>query len=366
MSYYDRITELTTHVPKGLVDFELERIPARTPTQASSEFITNKEQGDWAENLIFRAINESSKNHVAVKYGKSDDLVAGEEGFDDFFQEFQNELDTIGKRPDLLIFRRDDFDEALGFDISRIPHHEITGYVTKAIAGIEVRSSAFLIGRYEEVMRERTDRNTRLALETRDRILGEFMDLLDHDSRRQYIPVLQSITAETLTITDFRVPSWGANERLIELKTCLSSLKKCIKEIQKRDFLSITPKAEDIKVVYKWIESFNVPHYYFQVFFDKVFGISFERILTLISDPDNDGPIFSVERDTKNQNKTTFKIRSKTGTPLAEKIEEPGHMSVRKEIGRGRLLFYVTFQGGTAFLDLERLREILEITQDEF
>lgn len=158
----------------------------------------------------------------------------------------------------------------------------------------------------------------------------------------------------------------AASERLIELKNCLKDLKKYIKEIQKRDFLSITPKAEDIKVVYKWIETFNVPHYYFQVFFDKVFGISFEQILTLISDPDNDGRIFSVERDTKNQNKTTFKIKSKIGTPLAQRVDEPEHSSVRKEIGRGRLLFYVTFQGGTAFLDVERLREILGFDEEEF
>jgi len=366
MTYYDRITELTKNVPTTLVDFELPRVPARTPTQASSEFITNKEQGDWAENLIARAINETSKNHVAVKYGKSDDLVAGEYGFDEFFQEFQSELDTIGKRPDLLIFNRCDFDAEVGLDISHIPHNLITEYVKKAVAGIEVRSSAFLIGRYETAMQERTARNTTLALEIRDRILAEFEDLLDHDARRQYIPLLEAITSETLTITDFRVPSWGATDRLVELKNCFKDLKKCIKEIQKRDFLSITPKAEDIKVVYKWIETFNVPHYYFQVFFDKVFGISFEQILTLISDPDNDGPIFSVERDTKNQNKTTFKIKSKIGTPLAEKVDEPGHTSVRKEIGRGRLLFYVTFQGGTAFLDLERLREILEINEEEF
>lgn len=101
MTYYERITELTKHVPATLVDFCLPREVARTPTQASSEFITNKEQGDWAESLIFRAINEASKNYVAVKYGKSDDLVAGEAGFDRFFQEFQDELDTIGKRPDI-------------------------------------------------------------------------------------------------------------------------------------------------------------------------------------------------------------------------------------------------------------------------
>lgn len=54
------------------------------PTQASSEFITNKQQGDWAEDLLFRAINENSKNIVAVKYGKGDDLVAGDEGLTRF------------------------------------------------------------------------------------------------------------------------------------------------------------------------------------------------------------------------------------------------------------------------------------------
>lgn len=366
MTYIERITELTKQVPTTLVDFCVPRVPARVPTQASSEFITNKEQGDWAENLIFRAINEASKNHVAVRYGKSDDLVAGEEGFDRFFQEFQDELDTIGKRPDLLIFRREDYRDDLGSDISRIPHKEITDYVKTAVAGIEVRSSAFLIGRYEEAMQERTTRCTKAALELRDRILGEFKDLLDLDARKHYIPLLEALTEETLSVGDLRVPSWAASERLLELKNCFKELKKNIKDIQKRDYLSITPKAEDIKVVFKWIETFNVPHYYFQVFFDKVYGISFEQILTIISDPNNDGRIFSVERDTKNQNKTTFKIRSKIGTPLAEKVDEPTHSSVRKEIGRGRLLFYVTFDGGTAYLDLERLREILGIGEIEF
>ncbi len=71
MTYYEKIRELTKTVPVALVDFGLPRDPARTPTQASSNFITNKEQGDWAENLVFRAINETSQNFIAVKYGKS-------------------------------------------------------------------------------------------------------------------------------------------------------------------------------------------------------------------------------------------------------------------------------------------------------
>lgn len=366
MMYYDRIRELTKTVPTTLIDFGLPRDRARTPTQASSNFITNKEQGDWAENLVFRAINETSKNFVAVKYGKSDDLVAGEEGFDSFYQEFQNELDTIGKRPDLLIFKKEDFEAELDFNISQIPHHVVTDYVKKAIAGIEVRSSAFLIDKYEEAMQIRTEKFTQMALQTRDFLLTEFQEELNHPIRQAYIEILQGITLKTLSVTDFRVPSWSSTERLSELKSQFRILKDAIKEIQKRDYLSITPKVEDVKVVYKWIETFNVPHFYFQVFFDKVYRISFEQILSIISDSNNEGVIFSVETDTKNQNKTTIKINSKSGIPIASKVEEPCHESVRKEMDRGRLLFYVTFKGGTAYLDVDNLINILGIDTKEF
>jgi len=366
VNYYQKIRELTKKVPASLVDFSLPRDTARTPTQASSNFITNKEQGDWAEDVIFRAINKISRYFVAVKYGKSDNLAAGDDGFNNFYHEFQNELDAIGKRPDLLIFSKSDFKEELGYDISRIPHAVIADYVKKSIAGIEVRSSAFLLDRYESEMQTRTQELSEVALQTKHKILTEYSDLLEHSNRKKYISVLQAITPETLSAADFKVPGWGASERLTELNDLFKKLKQAIRGIQKRDFLSVTPKVEDIKVVYKWIETFNVPHFYFQVFFDKVYGISFERILQIISDPDKEHVVFSVEKDTKNQNKTTIKIRSKSGVQIACKIDEPRHESVRKEMNRGRLLFYVTFKGGTAYLDVNSLKDILGINQSEF
>lgn len=97
-----------------------------------------------------------------------------------------------------------------------------------------------------------------------------------------------------------------------------------------------------------------------------MYGISFEQILTIISNPDNEGSIFSVESDAKNQNKTTIKINSKSGITIASKVDEPLHDSVRKEMERGRLLFYVTFKGGTAYLDIDQLKTILEIKNDNF
>jgi len=366
MTYLNKISELIKTIPTTLVDFDIDRTQARIPTQVSSNFITNKQQGDWAEDLIFTAINETSKNYVAVRYGKSDDIIAGDEGFKKFFQEFQNELDTIGKRPDLLIFEKSDFDSSLGLDISKLPHDTITEYVKKAVAGLEIRSSAFLIEKYENAMKERTNRNLKKAIEIKERILFEFRDILEHERRKKYIPILENITGDTIQAIKFKSPGWYANEKLAELSGLFKELKKAIKEVQKRDFLSITPKVEDIKVVYKWIETFNVPHFYFQVFFDKIYGISFEQILEFISNADNEGVIFSVEKDNKNQNKTTIKINSKSGILVANKVDEPNHKSVRKEMARGRLLFYVTFKGGKAYLDVDNLIEILRIEKSEF
>ena len=236
MTYKERIGDLTKHIPTSLVDFDQPREQARVPTQATTNFITNKEQGDWAENLIFRAINESSKNYVAVKYGKSDSNVAGDEGWDEFYKEFQHELDTIGKRPDLLIFHKRDFDAQLGTDVSKLPHDTITEYVKKAIGGIEVRSSAFLIDRYESAMQLRTRKFTEVAMKHKNLILSEFKDLLENSVRHKYIAVLESITEETLSITDFKVPGWSSTERLVDLNNHFKTLKGAIKEIQKRDF----------------------------------------------------------------------------------------------------------------------------------
>ncbi|MBR8826957.1 MAG: AccI family restriction endonuclease [Gomphosphaeria aponina SAG 52.96 = DSM 107014] len=139
MTYLNKIRDLTQSIPRNIVDFSQPRDRTSPPTQASSNFITNKEQGDWAEDLIFRAINETSSHYVAVKYGKSDDLIAGDKGFDEFYNKFQDELDTIGKRPDLLVFRKENFDTKLGYNISKVEHSIIDNYVKKAVAGLEIR-----------------------------------------------------------------------------------------------------------------------------------------------------------------------------------------------------------------------------------
>lgn len=362
MTYFDELREITKLIPDTIVDFSIPRDRTSAPTQASSNFITNKEQGDWAEDLIFRAINETSQNYVAVRYGKSDDLIAGEIGFDEFYNEFQYELDTIGKRPDLLVFRKSDFDNNLGYDLGKLKHSQITDYVKKAIAGLEIRSSAFLIDKYEGEMQERTKSHLEAALMIKDRIINEFSDVFEHPKKKPYLDILKSINEETIYAITFRRPSWNSTERLQELTLLFKDLKDNISISQKRDYLSITPKVEDIKVVYKWAETFNVPHYYFQVFFDKSYGISFKNILTLITDSEKEGEHYEISKDIKNQNKTTIKINTRNTNQVAYKILEPEHKSVRREMGRGRLLFYVSFEKGTAYLDIDSLKALLNIS----
>ena len=55
--YKDDILNLIEQSPLD-IDTEIQ-MSGRPPTMASSEFLTNKEQGDWAEKIIFKAINEN-------------------------------------------------------------------------------------------------------------------------------------------------------------------------------------------------------------------------------------------------------------------------------------------------------------------
>lgn len=359
-TYKDIINGICNSIHTGLIDFSEPRSKASMPTQASSEFITNKQQGDWAENVIFRAINDNSRNVVAVKYGKSDNLVAGDLGFEKFFDDYQEELDTIGKRPDILLFNRDDFDETLGYDISSKSNAEIGKYVKKAVAGIEVRSSAFLIDKYTTEANKVVRENTERAIGIRDNILKNYTDILER-KRPELISILQQLNEVSVRTIDFRITTWRASQRLQELSSLLSELKRCLKAIQKRNTLSITPKVEDLKVVHKWIMNYDVPHFYLQVFFDKIYGVSFKRILELVSNPDLEDNKFFIEHDAKNQNKTTIKIPSQDGVCIAETVKEPEHHSVRKELNRGRLLFYVAFDGGEACLDAENFELLFGI-----
>lgn len=146
--YKDKIQELIVESPLE-IDTEIE-MKDRPPTMASSEFLTNKEQGDWAENIVHKAINENSTDYFSVKYGRAESIAAGDKGFAEFYSRYQKELNTIGKRPDLLIFRVNDFP-------SKQVDIENDKKVRRAVAALEVRSSSFLVEKYASFMQNRQE-----------------------------------------------------------------------------------------------------------------------------------------------------------------------------------------------------------------
>lgn len=272
-AYLERIRALIRRLPRELYDPEVVPVRPRTPTQAFSEFLINREQGDWAEGLLQRSINEQILDLRAVKYGRSEDAVAGDPTFKDFFKLYYDELEDVGKRPDILLFDRQ---TAPKDDLNERPARQVQKAVSRAIAGLEVRSSAFVA-----------------------------------------------------------LPRSGA-------------------EPNKSRILSITPKAEDLRVIYRWIEAHGVPHYFVQIFFDSAWLLSFETLLRIISEPGNRGSRFTIEKNQRNQFKTTIHIPIKEGIQISARLEEPAHASARRQLSSGRLLFYVKFAGGQLVLNRER------------
>lgn len=342
MTYVEKINSLISNINTSLVDFDEGRLRSTPPTQVSSEFLTNKEQGDWAERTLMRGINEYSSNYVAVKYGKNDNIIAGEDGFKNFYENYQDELDTVGKRPDLLIFKKADF-KYPATDISSLSLETLDKIVPKALCGIEVRSSAFLIDKYEGYMNTQQNKLKMEALQLKTEILTHYGDLLKEKDSAVFA-LITMIAPDNLHAISFRCPAWRSTESLEKLSCLLKRLKRVISNITKRTFLSITPKVEDLKVVHTWIKKYNVPHYYVQVFFDKAYGISYEKILKLIGNSSLENKEYFIESDIKNQNKTTIKINANKEQCILQKVELPSHCSKMKELGRGRLLFYVEFE----------------------
>jgi type II restriction enzyme len=342
--YKDDILNLIRQSPLE-IDTEIQ-ISGHPPTMANSEFLTNKEQGNWAERIVFKAINEYSEDYFAVEYGRSESIAAGDDGFANFYMEYQNELNAIGKRPDILIFKVGDFP-------GRIIDIENDEHIRRAVAALEVRSSSFLADKYAVFMRNRQQQAINRCLEIRNAIIGTDVGNLLRRKNEIIYNLISNATDNTFRELDFRCPSWSLTEELRNLTTLLKDMKENITTLHKRDYLSITPKMEDIALVNRWIQQYNVKHFYLQVFFDKAYIISFKDILTLVSNDNNDGNHFSIERDVKNQGKTTIKINVKIGKEVLGKIDMPEHKSAMKELDRGRLLFYVTFEGGKGYLDNE-------------
>lgn len=144
--YVDVIDDLVQDLTRVLPAIVSERVRGRAPTSAFSNFAINREQGLWAESILTDGLRRSIGNeYEVVKYGRSDSIMAGEDGFKEFYKHYQDELDSIGKRPDLLIFPKGVVNS---LDISDDDPGGPSGCVKRSLLGIEVRSSSYLAKKY--------------------------------------------------------------------------------------------------------------------------------------------------------------------------------------------------------------------------
>ena len=349
MTYREQIRNLldSSSLP---IDLDIQ-VGGPPPTLASSQFLTNREQGLWAEDVALRAVNEHAREYSALHYGQTDSISAGDPAFAQHYAAYRDELNSIGKRPDILIFRRHEAPE----ESDELADPEV---VSRAVAALEVRSSSFLATRYSSFMRERNRAAESECAAVRKTLLTEPYSSLLVGRNPVLHQLLTMASPQTFHELDFRLPGWRSTDELRRLTDLLRRLKKCISILHKRDYLSITPKLEDLALVHRWIQHFGVKHYYLQVFFDKAYLISFRDILKTVSDPSGEGATFSIEEDIKNQRKTTLKVNVAVGREVLGRIEMPEHRSAMKELERGRLLFYVRFRGGLGYLSDEFRRQI--------
>lgn len=147
--YRKFIRDLSRKVPTDIADLSRSRERGRRPTQAFSDFAIHREQGDWAEKVVTEGLRKALGGSCkVVKYGRTDDIMAGEPGFESFYTKYQDELDAVGKKPDVLVFRAGDYPSDAGLDISTLPPKAQSTIASKAFAGLEVRSSAFMKSKY--------------------------------------------------------------------------------------------------------------------------------------------------------------------------------------------------------------------------
>ena len=110
----------------------------RAPTQAFSEFLINRELGDWAEGLVASEVTLAEVGLTCCRYGRSESLVAGEPGFAEFYSGYIRELRSLGKRPDILVFRGASPERDL---FAAAESHQAIQAARRACAAFEVRSS---------------------------------------------------------------------------------------------------------------------------------------------------------------------------------------------------------------------------------
>lgn len=105
------------------------------------------QQGQWSEERILAAIN-ASEQFWALPYGRSGVGPTDRERMDAYWEDYSS-IESVGKRPDLLVITRDDYEDKrelidrLG-DTTLRTDEELAEILSSAVCGIEAENSLWV------------------------------------------------------------------------------------------------------------------------------------------------------------------------------------------------------------------------------
>lgn len=298
-----------------------------------SDFLMRFSQGRWAEDILVRTIN-ATDDLRAVPYGPSS--VAPSEPLEmELYFERLDQVGTVGKRPDLLVLSRDDY-EAVRPQLSEVgltnlpftPEADLNFLRSRTIIGVEVENSLW-------VAREMPDYGRGIAL----------TELIARPRRFRKPDKAERWGTWTKNVQQFCSKSEGRRR----LKGFLETAK----------VPTIIIKDEDLVPVTEWETRYSIPIFVFHVFYDEAYYISLQSARELIET----GVILPTEQTFyapggPTTRKHIYKIWYTLADPLGTMISEP-EMSARFVKDRnGHILPYVHFSGGQMSLSPEILSEL--------
>lgn len=297
--------ELRGHPPVGWAEFLLN--PRRL---RGSDFLMRWSQGVWSEERITEAVN-SSERFFAIPYGPSGTAPDDDpRAFELYFERLEQAGLGKVKRPDLLVFRREDKDN-----------------VEEAVRGVGGLAELPFIPEENACVRE---------------LLSK---------------AVIAVECENSLWRAKQMPSYGTTltpQRRLGGKL---GLKKSAV------LPTVILKEEDRSPLRDWQTRAGVPIHIWHVFYDLAFGVSFDRVEELIEvgliEPT--AQTFQAPGGAVSK-KVIYKVYYHYAYSLGEAREEPKLTPAHIEDKNGHILPFVRFEGGSLALSADVLHVLEDLS----
>jgi len=271
---------------------------AQTPRFRGENFKGKWSLGSWAEQKIINAIN-ASEHFRAVPYGKSEVSLTKNKKEKQEYWDLHKERESVGKRPDILVFERDVYDRlitdeknvALLKNLSNSLESEIQGFVQSSFFGIESEASIWQGERMTHFGRHWSEKSGR---------------------QKKSVSELASWTAPTIIVKD-----------------------------------------EDLNPLINWQDYYQKPIYIVHLFYDMAFMLDFARLREYIAKGIVKKEKFNYGNAPKDIYKTFYGLATEFGkfTELAEIVP-----SVSQTNG-GKFEADLYFEGGEIQINQDTIQE---------